>query len=152
MIGRKYGKEWQKKYGIDRQRLIAPGERGLQAKNVAMWMVGRPESNRCADRRTFRRLGLCSGSPADSPNQVHLQSNCCTAADHHNVKCLKIRPHSPHPTASSLSRWRRAFPSRPLPMRIRTRNWPRITTDWRRKCGSSAFAKSARSSGTNRRG
>jgi chromosomal replication initiation ATPase DnaA len=27
-----------KKYGVDRQRL-APGERGLQAKNVAMWMV-----------------------------------------------------------------------------------------------------------------
>jgi len=28
-----------KKYGVDRQRLVAPGERGLQAKNVAMWMV-----------------------------------------------------------------------------------------------------------------
>ena len=28
-----------KKYGVDRQRLLAPGERGLQAKNVAMWMV-----------------------------------------------------------------------------------------------------------------
>ena len=27
-----------KKYGVDRQRL-APGERGLQVKNVAMWMV-----------------------------------------------------------------------------------------------------------------
>lgn len=27
-----------KKYGVDRRRL-APGERGLQAKNVAMWMV-----------------------------------------------------------------------------------------------------------------
>ena len=60
-----------------------------------MWRCGwfgRPEANRCADRRTFRRLGLCSGSSADSPNQVHLESNCCTAADYHNVKCLKIRP------------------------------------------------------------
>ena|SRR5690349_12395298 len=28
-----------KKYGVDPQRLVAPGERGLQAKNVAMWMV-----------------------------------------------------------------------------------------------------------------
>jgi REP-associated tyrosine transposase len=28
-----------RKYGVDRQRLVAPGERGLQAKNVAMWMV-----------------------------------------------------------------------------------------------------------------
>jgi len=28
-----------KKYGVDRQRLVAPGEKGLQAKNVAMWMV-----------------------------------------------------------------------------------------------------------------
>jgi len=25
-----------KKYGVDRQRLVAPGEKGLQAKNVAM--------------------------------------------------------------------------------------------------------------------
>jgi hypothetical protein len=44
------------------------------------------------DRRTFRRLGLCSGSPAHSPNQVHLQSNFCTAADHRNVKCLDLTP------------------------------------------------------------
>src|SRR5438094_920312 len=28
-----------KKYGVDRQRLVALGERGLQAKNVAMWMI-----------------------------------------------------------------------------------------------------------------
>jgi chromosomal replication initiation ATPase DnaA len=28
-----------KKYGVDPQRLVAPGERGLHAKNVAMWMV-----------------------------------------------------------------------------------------------------------------
>ena len=28
-----------KKYGVDRQRLVAPSERGLQAKNIAMWMV-----------------------------------------------------------------------------------------------------------------
>jgi len=28
-----------KKYGVDRQRLVAPGERGLRAKNIAMWMV-----------------------------------------------------------------------------------------------------------------
>jgi hypothetical protein len=28
-----------KKYRVDRQRLVARGERGLQAKNVAMWMV-----------------------------------------------------------------------------------------------------------------
>jgi putative transposase len=28
-----------KKYRVDRERLIAPGERGLQAKNVAMWMI-----------------------------------------------------------------------------------------------------------------
>jgi hypothetical protein len=44
------------------------------------------------DRRTFRRLGLCSDSPADSPNQVHLQSNCCTATDHRNIKCLDFTP------------------------------------------------------------
>jgi chromosomal replication initiation ATPase DnaA len=28
-----------RKYGIAQQRLVAPGERGLQAKNVAMWMI-----------------------------------------------------------------------------------------------------------------
>lgn len=28
-----------RKYGVERQRLIARGERGLQAKNVAMWMI-----------------------------------------------------------------------------------------------------------------
>lgn len=28
-----------KKYRVDRERLTAPGERGLQAKNVAMWMI-----------------------------------------------------------------------------------------------------------------
>jgi putative transposase len=28
-----------RKYGVDWQRLVAPGERGLQAKNVAIWMV-----------------------------------------------------------------------------------------------------------------
>ena len=28
-----------KKYGVDPQRLVAPGERGVQAKNVAIWMV-----------------------------------------------------------------------------------------------------------------
>jgi REP element-mobilizing transposase RayT len=28
-----------RKYGVDRQRLIARGERGLQARNVAMWMI-----------------------------------------------------------------------------------------------------------------
>src|SRR5205814_8573215 len=33
----------------------------------------------------FGGLELCSGNPADSPNLVHLQFNCC-AADHHNVK------------------------------------------------------------------
>ena len=28
-----------RKYGIDRQRLAALGQRGLQAKNVAIWMI-----------------------------------------------------------------------------------------------------------------
>ena len=28
-----------RKYGVDRERLVAPGERGLQAKNVAIWMI-----------------------------------------------------------------------------------------------------------------
>ena len=56
------------------------------------WTQGGRKQIAARDRRTFRRLGLCSGSPADSPNQFHLQSNCCTAADHHNVKCLDLTP------------------------------------------------------------
>jgi REP element-mobilizing transposase RayT len=32
-------KKVARKYGVARQRLVAPGERGLIAKNVAMWMI-----------------------------------------------------------------------------------------------------------------
>jgi hypothetical protein len=62
--------------------------------NLRRWMDGLGDRKQIAarDRRAFRRLGLCSGSPTDSPNQVHLQSSCCTAADHRNVKCLDLTP------------------------------------------------------------
>jgi len=32
-------KKVAKKYEVEVKRLMAPGERGLQARNVAMWMV-----------------------------------------------------------------------------------------------------------------
>ena len=45
-----------KKYGVDRHRLVAPGERSLQAKNVAMWMVWESGS------KSLRQIGeLFSG-------------------------------------------------------------------------------------------
>jgi hypothetical protein len=53
------------------------------------YLLGFP-ANEAFRLRMWR--GLCSGSPADSPNQVHLQSNFCTAAGRHNVKCLDLTP------------------------------------------------------------
>ena len=64
----------------------------ISAKPVSVDGLADREQIAARERRTFWRLGLCSGSPADSPNQVHLQSNSCTAADHHNVKCLDLTP------------------------------------------------------------
>jgi hypothetical protein len=55
LICRKYCKEWQKKYRVDRQRLVAPGERGLQAKNVGMWMVWESGS------KSLRQIGELFG-------------------------------------------------------------------------------------------
>ena len=85
-----------KKYGVERQRLVARGERRLQAKNVAMDGLGDWKQIAARDRRTFWRLGLWSGSPADSPNQVHLQRKLWATADHHNVKCLDLTPYVPY--------------------------------------------------------
>jgi len=44
-----------KKYGVERQRLVARGERGLQAKNVAMWMVWE------TGRKSLREVGELFG-------------------------------------------------------------------------------------------
>jgi hypothetical protein len=44
-----------KKYGVDRQRLVAPGERALQARNVAIWMVWETGS------KSLREIGKLFG-------------------------------------------------------------------------------------------
>ena len=57
-----------------------------------MWMVWETGS------KSLREIGELFGGldyaavAQDSPNQVHLQTNCCTAADHRNVKCLDFDP------------------------------------------------------------
>ena len=87
-----------KKYGVDRQRLIASGEGGLPRRVWRYGSVFQAGSTLLGEiGELFDGLELCSGSPADSPNQVHLQSNCYAAADHHNVKYLDLTYLSYHP-------------------------------------------------------
>ena len=58
-----------------------------------MWVVCETGSKSLREiGELFGGLDYAAVSPADSPNQVHLQSNCCTAADHRNVKCLDLTP------------------------------------------------------------
>jgi chromosomal replication initiation ATPase DnaA len=56
-----------KKYGVDWQRLVAPGERGLQAKNVAMWIVWETGS------KSLREIGELFGGLdyAAVPQRIH---------------------------------------------------------------------------------
>jgi hypothetical protein len=79
------------------------------------WMVW--EQIAARDRRTFRRLGLCSGRPADSPNQVHLQFNYCTATDHHNVPTSEMVRKGSEPSINTLRR-RTFFRPMARPLRI----------------------------------
>ena len=54
--------------------------------------LGERDQITARDWRTFRRVGLCSGIPAISPNAIRAHCAAEIQSHHGNVKCLDLTP------------------------------------------------------------